>query len=113
MADREITVPADLRVEIQDSRAADGITPDGLRAYLEAHGWYPTGRVRRVDLAQQWARDGATLRALVPVDPDDMEYRPEVLTAIRRIAEGEGRAQLAVVADLRAASGEGDGDGEA
>lgn len=108
----EITVPADLKVAIWDERAADSITPAGMKATLSSYGWRHEWTTPGA-AAEIWQRDGARdhdAELWLPMFPAAPDYAKRVLILIGDLEKQAGRSQLAVWADLRSASQEGDGD---
>lgn len=88
-----------LGVTIHDDRAADGITPDGARAYLGFHGW----RLHLQEGCREfWRRDEAEV--LVPLRPDYGDTPKTFRALIGDLAEAEGRSGLAVMLELVRAS---------
>lgn len=103
MMPEEIKVPADLKVDIRDPRIADGITPAGMQSWVRRDGW-----TLRHDgpHAQVWESPDHEDAVMVPLRTDFVDYANRVKDFIDAWSEVQGRSQLAVWADLRAASQE-------
>lgn len=97
----EDAMPPDFRVDIRDPRIADDITPAGMQAYLEAHGWQM--RHDEAGKWQQWTEPGTGADIRIPLSTRFGDYRQRVRDLILCLEEVEDRSQLAVWADLRAA----------
>lgn len=94
-----------LRIDITDETAADGITPDGLLAYLTANGWMKRSDYPRRN-GELWRHPDLppTHPSFVPLDEGNDDYQRCVLQLARNAAIPAGASTLAVLLDLRAAS---------
>lgn len=96
-----------LNVAVYDLRAAEGITPGGLRRYLTERGWE---RADDGPSAEVWNRSGQLRwgepQLLVSLHPDASNYASRTVILINDLARDEKRGALGVLADLRAASRE-------
>jgi len=100
-AERELARLRSLRVTTPDPRAAEGITPDGMRAYLAERGW---GRVTTGTVAESWWHGESRFGLHVPLHLTASDYAKRVLILAGDLAEIEDRGALGVLTDLRAAS---------
>jgi hypothetical protein len=95
----------ELRVDVKDPQAADGITPAGLLAYLASHEWAKVSEILG-GVAEFWRHPDQPLthHSLVPLAENYEGFRQRILDLARQIAALEHRGLIGVLADLRTAS---------
>ena len=94
-----------LRADTNDTRAAEGITPQGIIAYLTAYGWEKAGAHDRHP-AEFWQHPTYRIMKdlMVPLDPSYADYRRRVLGLAKALAGHSRRGLFDVLLDLRQAS---------
>jgi hypothetical protein len=93
--------PQQLRVRLDDPRAAHGITADAIAHYLDAHGWAYQSSVSDAEVWMRPTPGGRQVTVRVPIAARAGEEWV-VLRLISELALTEDRSELAVRADLLA-----------
>jgi hypothetical protein len=95
----------ELRVDTNDERAAEGITPAGVAGYLAAYGWEKVS-VHTRHPAEFWRHPTYRVMSdlMIPTDPTYDDHRRRILGLAKALAGHSKRGLLDVLLDLREAS---------